>query len=563
MGISGLDSFVKKNFDWQRKQIKGTLVLDGKNVSQYLHSLNRIPWWHGGQYRHFFDVVTSFVDLLVKSGISPIFVFDGVSGYKLQKENNILERRRKFTRNVCNTLKHEATPNPNVSPVLSSEVLLCALRERNIPFYYVDGEGDKETAALANHYQCPVVSGDSDFYMFDIPGGLISTEQIQYWKSTPIEADVYYRHKFVECFKLAPELCLAVPAILGNDFIEELNHGALRYDIVTHREGTIRSLMRYLSSFQSLDHLLEHIASLQDGATCSHKLMENYQQAVDIYSNLPVITEDTLTEETTLELCDGTPLPRWVLREYRKGCFKTSLMNVLMIHKCILDFVPDDVQQESAHTCSRLIRQAIYGMLEEPAESLTVEEITRVRFDFVSVPVQRVFRVEDVQLPNILSIESMTLAERRSILYTILRCDDLNHLEHKWQLVAAASYFWAKATEPSRKQIKCLVLTFLKCSAGQSTPANTWRHEEPKSPQWMKSFHRYAQWQCVYWDTIKLNNLLMKPFFCQSPALLFDGEMVMNYVFRNVEKVVSELHVSQRELYDDLMEDISAGLTIQ
>ena len=34
MGISGLDSFVKKNFDWQRKQAKGTLVLDGENVSQ-------------------------------------------------------------------------------------------------------------------------------------------------------------------------------------------------------------------------------------------------------------------------------------------------------------------------------------------------------------------------------------------------------------------------------------------------------------------------------------------------------------------------------------------------
>ena len=473
MGISGLDSFVKNNFDWQRKQVKGTLVLDGKNVSQYLHSHKRIPWWHGGQYSHFFDVVTSFVDLLVESGISPIFVFDGVSGYKLQKENNILERRRKFTRNVCNTLKHEATPNPNVTPVLSSEVLLCALRERNIPFYYVDGEGDKETAALANHYQCPVVSGDSDFYMFDIPGGLISTKQIQYWKSPPIEADIYYRHKFVEHFDLVPELCLAVPAILGNDFIEELNHGALKYDVGTHREEKIGSLMRYLSLFKSFDHLLEHIKSHQDGAACSHKLMENYKQAKDIYSNLPVITEDTLMEETTLKLRDGTPLPRWVLCEYRKGGFKTCLMKVLMFCKCILHFVPDDVQQESAHSCSRPIRQAIYGMLEEPAESLTVEEITRVRFDFVSVPVQRVFHVGGVRLPNILSIEAMTPAQRRSILYAILRCDDLDNLEHKWQLVAAASYFWVRATMPSMKQIKCLILTFLKCSAGQSTPPNT------------------------------------------------------------------------------------------
>ena len=46
-----------------------------------------------------------------------------------------------------------------------------------------------------------------------------------------------------------------------------------------------------------------------------------------------------------------------------------------MFRKCILHFVPDDVQQESAHSCSR---QAIYGMLEEPAELLTVEEIKRV-----------------------------------------------------------------------------------------------------------------------------------------------------------------------------------------
>ena len=512
MGISGLDSFVKKNFDWQRKQVKGALVLDGENVSQYLYSLNRIPWWHGGQYGHFFSSAISFIDLLVKSGISPIFVFDGVGGLKLQKEGKILERRRKLTRNVYKTLKHEATPNPSVRPVLTAEVFRSALRERNIPFYYVDCEGDMETVALANHHQCPVVSGDSDFYMFDIPGGLISTEQIQYWKSPPIEADVYYRHKFVEHFNLVPELCLAVPAILGNDFIEQMNHSALKYDVGTCREETIRSVIRYLSKFKSLAYLLEYIRSRPGGVACSQKLMENYKQAKDIYSNLPVIPEDILKEETTLKLRDGTPLPRWVLREYRKGRFKTSLMKVLMFRKCILHFVPDDIQQESAHTCSRPIRQAIYGMLEEPAESLTVEEITRVRFDFVSVPVQRVFRVEDVQLPNILSIESMTLAERRSILYTILRCDDLNHLEHKWQLVAAASYFWAKATEPSRKQIKCLVLTFLKCSAGQSTPANTWRHEEPKSPLWMKSFHCYAQWQCVYWDTIKLNNLLMNPF---------------------------------------------------
>ena len=64
---------------------------------------------------------------------------------------------------------------------------------------------------------------------------------------------------------------------------------------------------------------------------------------------------------------------------------------------------------------------------------------------------------------------------------------------------------------------------------------------------------------------MKLNNLLKNPFFCESPALLFDGEMVMDYVFHNidriVEKVVSEL--GQQELYHLLVSTISAGLPEQ
>ena len=67
----------------------------------------------------------ALLDLLLKSSISPIFVFDGVGGYKLQKEGKILERRRKLTRNVYKTLKHEATPNPSVRRTRTDCGLKC------------------------------------------------------------------------------------------------------------------------------------------------------------------------------------------------------------------------------------------------------------------------------------------------------------------------------------------------------------------------------------------------------------------------------------------------------
>ena len=48
------------------------------------------------------------------------------------------------------------------------------LRALGVPLCVVDGEADKMIADLAHVWNCPIVSDDSDFLLYDLPGGVIS-----------------------------------------------------------------------------------------------------------------------------------------------------------------------------------------------------------------------------------------------------------------------------------------------------------------------------------------------------------------------------------------------------
>ena len=52
------------------------------------------------------------------------------------------------------------------------------LRELGEPLCVVDGEADKMIADLAHVWNCPIVSDDSDFLLYDLPGGVISCDDM-------------------------------------------------------------------------------------------------------------------------------------------------------------------------------------------------------------------------------------------------------------------------------------------------------------------------------------------------------------------------------------------------
>ena len=122
-------------------------------------------------------------------------------------------------------------------------------------------------------------------------------------------------------------------------------------------------------------------------------------------------------------------------------------------------------------------------------------------------------------------------------------------------LVVAASCFWVRMAKPSIRQIQALVLNFVKCSAENYSPCPLGYSQTKQnlSAEWMESFHCYAQWQCVYKDSMRLNSILMRPLDNVSPAFLFDGQLVMRYAMlqRNIKKEVVEPR--DKKLYECLL----------
>lgn len=51
-----------------------------------------------------------------------------------------------------------------VMPIITRDTFIAVLMEITIPFVVCDFEADIEIANLANQFNCPVLSDDSDFY---------------------------------------------------------------------------------------------------------------------------------------------------------------------------------------------------------------------------------------------------------------------------------------------------------------------------------------------------------------------------------------------------------------
>lgn len=60
--------------------------------------------------------------------------------------------------------------NGSVLPILSRNVFIQVLVQRGVPLFQCPAEADWEIACLARQWSCPVLTNDSDFFIFDLPG---------------------------------------------------------------------------------------------------------------------------------------------------------------------------------------------------------------------------------------------------------------------------------------------------------------------------------------------------------------------------------------------------------
>ncbi len=259
----------------------------------------------------------------------------------------------------------------SVAPLFLIHVFLDALREMRLKFYVADGEADRDIMSLANHFKCPVLSMDSDFYVFNLEGGFIPlTKDSRNNLTKGIPVNIFKYRKFNEQFSLKDaDLTLFFPFFLGNDF-----H---RSPIPMERLGfntkpEVSDVITYIRQFRSLDEVLADL--LENRFYCLEKRFKMGVQ--HYYRRIQVASFEDLKKPGKQLRELNHPIPRWVLIAYKKGEFHFSLMSFLALEPKRWQYwnVVEDMTQESAWEFTRDIREVIMAILTPNHSTQTVND---------------------------------------------------------------------------------------------------------------------------------------------------------------------------------------------
>ncbi|XP_022803979.1 protein asteroid homolog 1-like [Stylophora pistillata] len=222
MGVRGLFSFVEPIEQlWETIELRRDtkLVIDGSALSNSLYTDNCLDRRCGGQYKEFYDIIVDFFNALESVGVESFVVLDGAytSDNKLDTYRKRSKERIK-TANMLAKNPKEANKDVFVYPLLLNFVFARALNDLGVKFAVSDCEADAEIASLANALECPVLSNDSDFFIFDVLGGFIPLRSFK-WQRCPSKARIFYRRKLAQYFGIHTELLSLFASLVGNDYV--------------------------------------------------------------------------------------------------------------------------------------------------------------------------------------------------------------------------------------------------------------------------------------------------------------------------------------------------------
>lgn len=304
MGIRGLTTFVNSRCDkfLEPYELHNTyLVIDGNNIASHLYR------WHcikndcfGGDYDAYARCITKFFHLLLECKVTPLVIFDG--SYEDRKLSTVYNRMRQKIKNGRLT-KRSVTPRVEMFPLLLRDVFVEMVRKLNIKFVRCTFEADYDMACIARKLDCPLLSYDSDFFLFDVkyvPFSTLILNATVRKGIKSVQCQVYCVDTFVSCYKGLSKECLPLIAVLlGNDYIERkvfsqfYNHIKLpkSREAKSDQQRRIAAVIKFLQgeTFESAtkkvlgrikmparQEVAEQLQQITDGYICSNSPYFNY-----------------------------------------------------------------------------------------------------------------------------------------------------------------------------------------------------------------------------------------------------------------------------------------------
>ncbi|KAJ0181599.1 hypothetical protein K1T71_002321 [Dendrolimus kikuchii] len=229
MGVRGLTTYIHVNQDCflQKFCLHDTcLVIDGHSLcAQLYRSLNCFSAF-GGDYDRYASYTRNFFKSLRKCHITAYVIFDG--SYEPRKLKTAYSRLRSKI-NGASRLDPVTQDSIQIFPLQLRDVFKEVLVEMNVAFTVCEYEADDEIAAMARHLNCPVLSYDSDFYIYNVLYIPYNTLEFKPKLITQdgekvfaLECKIYKVEHMTKCFGgLKEEVLPLLATLLGNDYVEK------------------------------------------------------------------------------------------------------------------------------------------------------------------------------------------------------------------------------------------------------------------------------------------------------------------------------------------------------
>ncbi|KAM8758469.1 single-strand DNA endonuclease ASTE1 isoform 2-T2 [Rhynchonycteris naso] len=465
-----------------------------------------------------------------------------------------------------------------VCPLLIREVFIQVLIKLQVCFVQCFSEADRDIMTLANHWNCPVLSSDSDFCVFDLKAGFCPLNSFQWRNMNTIKGtqDSYIPAKWFSLdglcryFSNMNKALLPLFAVLcGNDHINlpimetflskvrvplgASNSKGKRYHRVL---GLLNWLSRFADPAEALDNVLKHLPkknreNVKELLCCS---MEEYQQSQAKLQDF--FQYDTYACPEALDL----GLPEWVLVALAKGQLSPFISDALVLRRTILHTQVENMQQPNAHRVALPIRQIIYGLLLNvsphlenvslnvlPPRPLAFSEVERIHKNIQTSIVDAVEPPMDHA--DLSKLTELSLARRRTLLLETLKVKQsiLDPIPASLKLPIAVSCYWLQHVEAKAKvhHLQALLLGMLmgplhaiinspekkdlqEDGAERLCEELQRRKEQARRGRRLEldTAHVFCQWQCCLQMGMYLNQLLSTPLPEPDLTRLYSGSLV-------------------------------------
>ena len=311
------------------------------------------------------------------------------------------------------------------------------------------------------------------------------------------------------------------------------------------------AIIKFACRFESLKSFIEEIVLIPPKFDRKH-LKGNCERAQEIY--LPQrqrVNPDELALSTELTQSNGNTIPDVLLQQYRLGKLPMSIMEAVVLRKCKLKILVENPQFPSSLIISRPLRLHMYRILGIfPVSEIFRHELSEQR--------ETVYVTNKLQVPDVENVKKLDITKRKRILFTVLCCSEeaVEINDESLKLIAASLRYWATTADVAIPFVKALTLCIVLCYYTRTTKLQSLRKRAiittafMRSSKRMEALHSFTQWQCVYFDAITLNLLLMEPLTVVSPAFLYDGKIAMHLAsVQDIDQTVSQL-LNDRTTYD-------------